>query len=75
MMGPRHESSTVSTTDGLVSVLILLGLRLRSRPFPLIGERSQSRGGPFSLCMRPGPARRGFPRLTEVEEGFYARSL
>jgi hypothetical protein len=34
MMGPRHETTTVSTTDGLVSVLILLGPRLRSRPFP-----------------------------------------
>ena len=34
MMGPRHETTTVSTTDGLVSVLILLGPRLRSLPFP-----------------------------------------
>ena len=27
MMGPRHETTIVSTTDGLVSVHILLGPR------------------------------------------------
>ena len=70
MMGPRHESATVSTTGGPVSVLILLGPRLRSRPFPW---RAITVKGWALLCASWAGSKRLSP--TEVEEGFYALGL
>ena len=61
MMGPRHESSTVSTTDGLVSVLILLGPRLRSRPFPCWRAITVKAWALLSLCASWTGLKRLFP--------------
>ena len=59
---------------GLCSDIAGPALALATIPL-LASDHSQGVGPSLSVCVRPGPARSGFPRLTEVKEGVYARSL